>query len=149
MIEIRRAEDYDRSAIERLLSSNDLPLDGLDRALPLALIAVDGGKLVACGAIEPYGISGLLRSICVQAESRGTGVGYRLVEALEKLALDSGIGELFLLTETAGAWFPRFGYEPAERSVAPAAMGDSAEFTIACPVSALLLRKSLARVLGR
>ena len=146
MIEIRRAEAGNRTAIEKLLSSSDLPLDGLDAGLPLALVAAEGGRLVGCGAIEPYGASGLLRSVCVEASVRGTGVGRRLVEELEKLALASGIDELYLLTETAGAWFPRFGYEPAERSGVPAAMAKSAEFTTACPISALLLRKSLTPV---
>jgi amino-acid N-acetyltransferase len=144
MIEIRRAQAGGRTAIEQLLVSNDLPLDGLDVALPLALVALDGGRLVGCGAIEPYGSSGLLRSVCIEAGARGTGVGRRLVDELENLALASGIDELYLLTETAGTWFPRFGYEPVERSGVPAAMAASAEFTTACPVSALLLRKSLA-----
>ena len=144
MIEIRRAQAGDRTKIERLLVSKGLPLDGLDVALPLALVAVDGGRLVGCGAIEPYGASGLLRSVCVEADLRGTGVGRRLVEELENLALASGIDELYLLTETAGAWFPRFGYAPAERSGVPASMAASVEFTTACPVSAPLLRKSLA-----
>jgi N-acetylglutamate synthase-like GNAT family acetyltransferase len=144
MIEIRRAEGTDHTAIEQLLVSNDLPLDGLDAALPLALVAVDGGRLVGCGAIEARGASGLLRSVCVEAGVRGTGTGRRLVEELENLALASGINDIYLLTETAGSWFPRFGYEAADRSEVPAAMAASAEFMTACPVSALLLRKSLA-----
>ena len=74
---------------------------------------------------------------------RGTGLGRRLVAEAESLAIAAGISELYLLTETAAAWFPRLGYTSAERAEAPAALTASPEFTGACPDSAVLLRKRL------
>lgn len=143
MISIERAEPHDRTAIELLLQANGLPLDGLEQALATAVVARDGVVIVGCGAIEPYGSAGLLRSVCVAEQFRGTGLGRALVAATEELAGRLGIRELFLLTETAAGWFPRLGYERTTRDAAPAEMAASPEFASACPVSAAVLRKRL------
>jgi amino-acid N-acetyltransferase len=50
---------------------------------------------------------------------------------------------VYLLTETAGAFFPKLGFRPIARAdVAPAVLR-SAEFTTACPRSALVMVRSL------
>jgi amino-acid N-acetyltransferase len=140
---IEQAGPGDRRAIEDLLESAHLPLAGLGRALPMALVVRDGGAVVGCAAVESYGPFGLLRSVCVEPARRGTGLGRRLVAEAETLAADQGIGELYLLTETAAEWFPRLGYEAASRDTAPPEITVSAEFTVACPASAVMLRKRL------
>jgi amino-acid N-acetyltransferase len=145
MIAIERASRDDRPAIEALLASNGLPLAGLELAENMTLVARTDGSFTGCAAVEPHGSVGLLRSVCVAERERGTGLGRRLVAAAESLATAAGIGEIYLLTETAAAWFPRLGYESAERAAAPAALTDSPEFTGACPDSAVLLRKRLTR----
>ena len=143
MISIQPARADDRSAIESLLEANGLPLDGLELALGTAVVAREGDGLKGCAAFEPYGDAGLLRSVCVSAELRGTGLGRSLVAAAEAEARSMGISELFLLTETAMDWFPRLGYERTTRDAAPPDMAASPEFTSACPVSAAILRKRL------
>jgi amino-acid N-acetyltransferase len=143
MTAIERALDSDRPAIEGLLTANGLPLDGLDVALPTAVVARDAGGIVGCAAIEPYGPVGLLRSVCVAAELRGSGLGTRLVAAVEALAVERGVADLYLLTETAETWFPRLGYVATVRGSVPAALKASPEFTSACPEGAAVLRKRL------
>jgi N-acetylglutamate synthase-like GNAT family acetyltransferase len=143
MIAIEKAVPHDRPAIEAILAANGLPLAGLELAADATLVARVGGALVGCAAIEPHGSVGLLRSVCVAEPERGTGLGRRLVAEAESLAVAAGIGELYLLTETAEAWFRRWGYVPEPRSAAPAALATSPEFTSACPESAVLLRKPL------
>ena len=143
MTAIERALDSDRTAIASLLVANGLPLDGLEIALPTAVVARGQGGVVGCAALELYGPFGLLRSICVVPELRGTGLGRRLVTATEQLASTVGISELFLLTETAEAWFPRLGYTPTPRTSVPAALMASPEFTSACPDTAAVLHKRL------
>jgi amino-acid N-acetyltransferase len=143
MVEIEAARAGDRPAIASLLTENGLPIDGLELALPTAVVARAGGRLVGCAAVEPYAPAGLLRSVCVSPELRGTGLGHRLVDAAESLAATRGIDELFLLTETAIDWFPRLGYVPDERTSVPDEVRTSAEFTGACPESAVLMRKRL------
>lgn len=143
MIAIERASPDDRSALEALLTANGLPLAGLELAANTAVVARSNGTFVGCAAIEPHGSVGLLRSVCVAEPERGTGLGRKLVAEAESLAVAAGIGELYLLTETAAAWFPRLGYVSAARAAAPAALTASPEFTGACPDSAVLLRKRL------
>ncbi len=143
MTAIELALEADRPAIEGLLAGSGLPLDGLEVALTTAVVARDGGSVVGCAAVEPYGTVGLLRSVCVASELRGTGVGRRLVETAEELAASRGIVELFLLTETAEGWFPRLGYVATTRDAVPTALTASPELAGACPQSAAVLRKRL------
>lgn len=140
---IERAIDSDRPAIESLLTAGSLPLQGLERALGSAVVARDSAGVVGCAAVEPYGSVGLLRSVCVEPEVRGTGLGQRLVAAAEGLAAEQGISELYLLTETAEAWFPRLGYMATTRATVPAALTASPEFIDACPEGAAVLHKRL------
>lgn len=140
---IERALASDRSAIEGLLVGGGLPLDGLDAALPTAVVARDESGIVGCAAVEPYGSVGLLRSVYVAPDLRRTGLGRRLVAAVEALAASRGMAELYLLTETAEAWFPRLGYVAVTRASVPAALAASPEFASACPQSAAVLHKSL------
>ncbi len=145
MIEIELAQASDRPAIEALLEASGLPTDGFELALGTAVVAREEGRIVGCAAVEPYGSVGLLRSACVAPPFRGLGLGSRLVDRAEAVAAARGVAELFLLTETAAAWFARRGYEPGAREAAPAALLGSPEFTGACPVSAALFRMRLVR----
>jgi amino-acid N-acetyltransferase len=144
-IEIEPARASDRRAIETLLQANGLPTAGFELALGTAVVAHEGGRVVGCAAVEPYGSAGLLRSVCVDPGHRGSGLGRRLVERAEAVAAARGIADLFPLTETAADWFSRLGYQPDRRESAPGPLRTSPEFTGACPVSAALLSKRLSR----
>jgi amino-acid N-acetyltransferase len=98
---------------------------------------------VAAAAVERFGMAGLLRSVVVAHDRRGTGVGRRVVEAAEALARSEGIRDLYLLTETAADWFPRLGYEVVPRDVAAAAVGGSIEFTTVCRDTGVPMRRRL------
>jgi amino-acid N-acetyltransferase len=143
MVVIERTDDADKPAIVALLKANDLPLDGLEAALRIFVVAREDGDVVGCAGVEPYGTAGLLRSVCVADSRRSTGLGRSLVAEVETLAASAGISELFLLTDTAADWFPRLGYVAAVRDDAPADMAASPEFVTACPVGAAVLRKRL------
>jgi amino-acid N-acetyltransferase len=56
-----------------------------------------------------------------------------------------GINWLYLLTETASEYFEAKGYERISREDAPAALSASSEFSHVCPVSAIVMKKPLAR----
>ena len=74
---------------------------------------------------------------------RGHGVGEMLVETLLTSARDMGITHVYLLTETAGDYFPKFGFETVERSSVPTSVQESVEFASVCPVSALAMELRL------
>lgn len=126
-----------------LLREAGLPLDGLDAHLSGALVAKVDGQVVGSAGVEQYGAAGLLRSVAVRESLRGTGLGRQLVEAVQERARAAGIARLYLLTETAAEWFPRFGFTPIPRSAVEPAVQASVEFTSACPASAQAMLKNL------
>ena len=143
-MQVDRASEADIPAIEALLATADLPLDGAAAAFATGVVARDEDRLVGAAALEPYGEAGLLRSVVVAADQRGTGVGRRVVAAAEDLARDLGMRELYLLTETAVDWFPRLGYAPVDRAEVPAAVRDSIEFRVLCADTGVAMRRPLA-----
>jgi amino-acid N-acetyltransferase len=60
-----------------------------------------------------------------------------------EMARGLGVKDVVLLTETAAAYFPRFGFQIVARGDAPKAVMDSAEFRVACPSSATTMRLRL------
>jgi amino-acid N-acetyltransferase len=51
---------------------------------------------------------------------------------------------LYLLTETAAEFWPRFGFVRIARDAAPPGVRDSAEWSGGCPASAVAMRLDLA-----
>lgn len=141
---VERAEPSDIAAVEELLAAAGLPLAGVAQAFETGVVARDGETVVGAAGVERYGSAGLLRSVVVAPDRRGTGLGHDLVAAAEGLARDEGVRELYLLTETAIDWFPRLGYAAVPRDEAMAAVGGSIEFTTACAEAAMAIRRRLA-----
>jgi amino-acid N-acetyltransferase len=140
MIEgIEPARSTDVPAILALLEQHRLPAADLESHLETALVAREHGHVIGCAAIEPYGAAGLLRSVAVDGARRGTGIGARLTQAALELARARGITTLYLLTETAADFFPRFGFRPIAREAVAATVRHSVEFTGACPDSAVAM----------
>lgn len=140
---IERAQPADLAGILDLLASHGLPQAEVERHLDTALVAREGGRIAGCAVLEPYGAAGLLRSVAVAQSQRGLGVGIRLTEAAVALARARGIRALYLLTETAAEFFPRFGFRPIARDEVAPAVRQSIEFTRACPASALAMVKDV------
>jgi amino-acid N-acetyltransferase len=128
--------DADWPAVLGLLEAAKLPPDGLGRHRDTTLVALENGRVVGCVALEVYGDGALLRSLAVDPGWRGRGLGVRLTEAALSLARDLGRPAVYLLTETADRFFPRFGFRPVDRDDFPAGVKTSVEFTTACPSSA-------------
>jgi amino-acid N-acetyltransferase len=143
VVAVRPAVTGDLPAVRSLLTHAALPLDGVDAAFRNGLVAEAGGAVVGAAAIEPYGPDGLLRSVVVAPELRGSGLGQSLVAAAEASACALGVRDLYLLTETATDWFPRVGYETLPRDAAPAPIAGSVEFTVSCPDTGVLMRRRL------
>jgi amino-acid N-acetyltransferase len=140
---IEPATPADLAAILDLLASHRLPRAEVERHLDTALVAREGGRIAGCVVLEPYETVGLLRSVAVAQSQRGLGLGIRLTEAGVALARARGIKALYLLTETAAGFFPRFGFRPVSRDEVAPAVRQSIEFTRACPASALAMVKDL------
>jgi amino-acid N-acetyltransferase len=97
------------------------------------------GQVIGVEGIEVHGDDGLLRSAAVVAGWRGKGVGDALTRDRIEWARRRGLRSLYLLTTTAGDYFPRFGFTRVDRDTAPDAVRRSKEFSECCPSSALVM----------
>jgi amino-acid N-acetyltransferase len=139
----RSAASADWPRVAVLLEDAGLPLTGAEDHLSRFVLAFSNGSLVGCAGLEAYGSCGLLRSVAVASSERSRGLGQQLVSRVLDHARAGGIREVVLLTETASAFFPRFGFEPITRDEAPEAVKASVEFRGACPASATAMRLRL------
>jgi amino-acid N-acetyltransferase len=140
---LRPASAADWEAIAALLDLHRLPLAGASDHVTDLLVAVEDGRVIGVAGLESYGDTALLRSVAVS--SPGGGLGTRLVQALLEQARQAGVETVVLLTTTAAAFFPRFGFTVVTRDDVPAAVHASAEFQGACPASATVMRLVLRR----
>jgi amino-acid N-acetyltransferase len=139
----RAATAEDAVAIQALLVRCSLPTADLDRSPPEFTVACEADRVIGVGGIERYGATGLLRSVAVTPDRRGWGVGQALVANLERQAINDGLTELVLLTETARRFFEKQGYRAIQRDAAPALVQLGEEFRSLCPQSACCMSKNL------
>ena len=137
------AKAVDIDVVEALLEREHLPRAGLRDHVERTFIARAGNRIVGCAALEVYEDGALLRSVAVDAEHRGAGVGSDLTRTALGLAERARVPAVYLLTTTAERFFPRFGFEVVDRADVPQGVQQSAEFSYACPSSALIMRKRL------
>jgi amino-acid N-acetyltransferase len=138
---ISPARPSDLEVVEALLQREHLPVFGLRDQPQQMFVARDGNRIVGCASLELYGDAALLRSVAVDAEFRGGGVGGALTRTAIELAGRRHVSTVYLLTETAERFFPRFGFAMIDRADVPAAVRQSAEFTQGCCPCAHVMRK--------
>lgn len=142
-VDIDRPENDDLEAVHELLSRNGLPIEGLADHLAHAYVARHGGRIIGTAALEAYEDGGLLRSVAVSSDFRGSGVGRQLVERVIDLARSKQLPALYLLTTTAAAYFPKLGFVSVAREQVPPGVRQSAEFTTTSCASAVVMTKPL------
>jgi len=142
--QIRLGSAADYEAAVALLSRAKLPVADLSAAsVGQFIVAIIDESIAGLIGLECYESTGLLRSLVVDPECRGAGLGRVLVKKLESQAASQGVRELWLLTIDADAWFQGLGYEVRQRNEAPAAIAQTAEFVSLCPGDAVLMQKKL------
>jgi N-acetylglutamate synthase-like GNAT family acetyltransferase len=147
---LRAATPADEPAVAALLTASALPLDGVHEALSSFVVAEDAGSIVGVAGIETCGTTGehaLLRSVAVAPAWRNRRLGRALVTRAIAEAEARGAKALYLLTTTADAYFPSFGFAVTTRDAVPADVRDTAEFKGACPASATVMTRSSEREL--
>ncbi len=123
-------------AVYALLRAVSLTTQGLDGHLATVLVARRGDDVVGSVALEVYEDGALLRSLAVAESERGKGLGVDLTQAAVAVARARGVPAVFLLTETAVEFFPKFGFETVPRADVPRGVRRSVEFTTVCPEDA-------------
>jgi N-acetylglutamate synthase-like GNAT family acetyltransferase len=143
---LRPATPADEPAVAALLTASALPLDGVHEALACFVVAEDEGAIVGVAGIEACGVTGehaLLRSVAVAPAWRNRRLGRALVTRVIAEAEARGAKALYLLTTTADAYFPSFGFTVTTRDAVPDDVRDTAEFKGACPASATVMTRPL------
>ena len=152
---IRRGRPEDVEAIGALLAvyvEQGLLLprtpEQIRRAIADFQVALEGGAVVGCVALEFYGArrNGLaeIRSLAVTPGARGAGLGRRLLEAAVKQAQRRGTARVFAVTRAA-KFFERGGFSrvpggmPAEKLARDCAV---------CPKAATCTLTALSRELA-
>src|SRR5438105_2026683 len=101
-ISIQPFAAHDEIALGVLLQGADLSTEDITpEMLEHFLVAHVDKALIACAGLDVQGEAALLRSVAVDEAHRGTGLGKKLVEAMEAHARGCGVRELYLLTVTA------------------------------------------------
>jgi amino-acid N-acetyltransferase len=82
-------------------------------------IVFSSGTLVGCGALHFYGPShGEVRSLAVSPDSKQSGIGRTIVEALEREAKAQSLESIFAFTYVPG-FFQKLGFLEVERGELP------------------------------
>jgi amino-acid N-acetyltransferase len=140
---IDQAQTY-RDKIIELLAAEKLPVADLPETLDNFIVAIQDGSVVGVGGIEVYGNYGLLRSLTVHPDHRGAGIAGKLLTRLDHISKHYGLSDLYLLTETAPAYFEQKNFGKITRDEVPAEVQCSSEFSHVCPVSAIVMRKKIS-----
>ena len=101
-VSLRTAKTDDLRAVEALLEGAALPVAGVAEWLPQFVVAENEGRIVGVAGIELYGTSALLRSVAVEQDWRGSGVGRQLVDRLLSDAQARGVHGLVQPDDTRG-----------------------------------------------
>jgi amino-acid N-acetyltransferase len=149
---LRPATPDDLAPVTALLTAAHLAPNQLDAQFgPQFAVAVDRdtGALIGAAGVERYSADGetvgLFRSAVVHEQWRGHGIGAALTTDRIAWAEHEALSALYLLTETAADYWPRFGFIPTSREGAPAALQSSHEWRAGCPASAVAMRLQLAQ----
>lgn len=109
---LRLARRKDIPTIERLLAAEWLPRMQIAEFLPTFWVLDDGEGVVGAAGLESYGESGVLRSVVIAPELRGTGQGDLLVQTALAEAGRQGLRRVYLFTMSAMPFFARYGFRP-------------------------------------
>lgn len=134
-------EEY--NAVSTLLSNQGLPSKDISRRLDHFFVIRENGNIIAVIGLEIYGKDALLRSMATNPDYRKKGLASSLVDYIIAYAKTLQLTSLFLLTETAEAFFDKRKFSKIERRDAPETIRTSSEFCHACPASAALMKKEI------
>ncbi len=131
------------SDIEALLERCDLPFSDCGEHIQNFVGVIKGDNLIAIGALQYEDSVALLRSIAVHPDSRGQDLASAMTRHLIEQARSREVLQLYILTETAGSYFSRFGFYSIPRQAAPVRIQATRQFESLCPSSAQLMRLDL------
>lgn len=145
---VRDARQNDWGDVRQLLDEAGLPVadlgpDQLVDFLVAERPGSDQSETLGIIGLQRFNQTALLRSLVVSEHDRKSGLGRRLVSAVEANACCAGVKDLWLLTIDAERFFESLGYKMMSRESAPDSIRNTQEFSGLCPDGAYLMRKVL------
>ena len=132
-----KIQEHQLEDFQFFLEQNKLPAKDINLNGNFYLRYYDSdGNTIGTGGLELYGTSGLLRSVAVSKAKRGNNIGNQIVDDILQQAKDLSLRSVFLLTETAHAFFLKKGFSDFPRDDAPDELQSSSEFSQICPTTA-------------
>lgn len=138
---LSKLDKVDLPKAVELLKHWNLPYSDLSNPHVQLYSLNDETGLKGTGGLEIYGENALIRSVAVNEESNGLGLGKLICDELEQIAANSGVKTLYLLTTTASSFFEHRGYEVISRDQFPEAIENTCQFSELCPISAICMMK--------
>lgn len=136
--------DKELESLKKFLQVNQLPADDLQLKNSLLLTYYNADDtLVGSGGLEFYERKALLRSLAVSPELRGQQLGKQIVQDLLQQARETGMNEVYLLTQTAFFFFQKLGFTEVQRDLVPEEIKVSSEFSQVCPSTAQVMKQVL------
>jgi amino-acid N-acetyltransferase len=129
--------------ILQLLNRVNLPHEGVKEHIHNFIILRNESKVIGLVGLEIYKDKALLRSLAVDPDFQGQGLGTCLFQEILNKARDKHIVEIILLTETAEGFFRKQGFDVISRSHVDKDIKSSVEFQSVCPETAICMRLGL------
>ena len=139
----RFSEPSDLTNVIHLLEVLHLPVEGVTDQFENYLLLFSSSELIGCAGLEIYDQFGLLRSVAIKPEFQNKHLGSIMVQKLEELGKSKNITEFYLLTETAKNFFTKHNYKVVSRELVPNEIQNSYEYSTACKISAIVMKKIL------
>ncbi|MFI1382202.1 GNAT family N-acetyltransferase [Embleya sp. NPDC020886] len=130
----------------------DLTLSGLDAAgVRLWLLRDGGGRVRGSTGFElsAAGDHALIRSVAVDREARGRGLGLELARFALDRAAAAGARHAWLFSRRSGPFWRRLGFEPADRTRLAAVLAETHQVTLFRTSGQLDREVAWSRALGR
>ena len=118
--------------MKALLEAHHLPTEELEDWLEHFVVAERDGRVVGCGGLELYAedSAGLVRSMAVEGDLHGTGVGRKILEWVEAHARGLDLRHLFLFTLDKAPFYERFGYKLVDYDAFPPSARSSFQYRV-------------------
>lgn len=134
----------DLNIIEEGLKAENLPLEPWEECdAGFYMMVTPEGEKIGFGGLEVLGKTGLLRSMVVNKDKRGEGLGQMLTLLMITRAHLMGLKKLYLLTYDQQDFFAKMGFKEIPRDEAPDEIKATSQFSGLCDETAKLMGLSL------
>ena len=109
------------------------------------MVAKAGKKIVGVIGVEPYGRVGLLRSLCVDREYRGQGIGRMLNAKMSAYARMRKIDKFYLFTRDAEKFASKLGFHKIDKKRIPKSIRSTWQFRSFCPYPVVCMMRTITQ----